>query len=309
MTKNQREGLFWMLAASAGYALLPTLVKTLYNNSNFGAIDVATWRFIFAVPVISMVVFFRHRAHSYQPSQKLPILQELILGAVFCVAVLTAFFALERLPASAYLLLYYTYPAIVLLFSLFLGETVRPKDLLALVLILFGVGLSVPDFSFVGAEDNLGIAFVLACAVSSAIYYLLEKRILEDVEDVSGASAYMMLGTLLTLLLLIPVRGLQLPQNSTTLLSLLGIATVATVLPIFAINLSLQKIGASQASMLSTMDLVLSMIAAVILLGEIVFPIQWLGAALIIGGVIVLELQPRHKINIHIHIPHRHKQD
>ena len=43
----------------------------------------------------------------------------------------------------------------------------------------------------------------------------------------------MMVGTLAVLLLLIPLRGLQMPQNALSLLLLFGIAALGTVLPIF----------------------------------------------------------------------------
>ena len=56
----------------------------------------------------------------------------------------------------------------------------------------------------------------------------------------------MMVGTLAVLLLLIPLRGLQLPQNALSIIMLVGIAALGTVLPIFAINLAIQRIGAAQ---------------------------------------------------------------
>ncbi len=42
------------------------------------------------------------------------------------------------------------------------------------------------------------------------------------------------------------------------------------------------------------------MIASMLILGEVIFAVQWLGAALIIGSVIVLQLRPRNRIHISI---------
>ena len=95
--------------------------------------------------------------------------------------------------------------------------------------------------------------------------------------------------------LLLPVFGLRLPDNGSTWLLLLGLGTVSTALPIFAMNTGIRKIGASQASIISTVEPVESMLLAVILLGEVVLPVQWLGAALIVLAVLLLELRPRRK--------------
>jgi len=165
---------------------------------------------------------------------------------------------------------------------------------------LTGVVLTVPDFQAAGGVDKFGLALVLANAAIVAIYYLLSKRALAGVVDVSGASAWMMLGTLFVLALLIPLRGLQMPPNALTLLMLLGIATLGTVLPVFGINLAIQRIGAAQASLISTVEPPLSMLVSMFVLGELILALQWVGAALIIGSVIVLQLRPRNRLDISI---------
>ena len=306
MTKNQREGLFWILLASSADALIPALAKTLYQTSSLSPMDMTIWRFIFAVPLIWILVFLRHRTHTYRPSQKVPVRKELFLGAIYCGVALTAFLAWERLPVSASVLLYYyTCPTMVVVLSFLMNEKVSLKDLLALLIVLLGVVLSVSDFTLTGADDIVGIGLAVASGVFAAIYYLAEKRLLKDVEDVSGASAYMLTGTLIVLLLLAPFSGLQLPQDPPALLGLFGIGAL-TVLTMFGINLCIQKVGASQAAMLSATDLVMIMIVSVVLLSETVFPIQWLGAALIVTGVVILELHPRYRLRIHIRLPHPH---
>lgn len=300
MTRDQRDGLLYMLAAAAGFAFMPTLVKTVYANSTFEPIDVSLWRFIFAVPLIWMLLFVRRRTQPTKRQGKVPIRNSLLLGVIFSGASLTAFFGLERLPASTFIVLFYTYPAMVVILSFFLGESIRRMAWIALGMALFGVALTVPDFTTEGAGDMIGVGFAIANAVVAAVYYLGSKRALAGVQDVFQASAYMMVGTLLTMLLLVPIRGIQFPNNLETLLSMLAIAIFCTVMPIFATNQGIQKIGASQASLISTAEPVMSMVVAMILLGEIILPIQWLGAAFIIGSVILLQLRPRTKAKVNI---------
>ncbi len=300
MSKRERDGFLWILVAAAGFAFIPTIVKTVYAHSTFEPLDLAVWRFVVAVPLMLLICLLNDRSRGQIGGRNIGFRDALFMGVLFAAAVLCAFLALQRLPGSTYVVLFFTYPAIIVVLSLFLGETIRLRAWLALMMALVGVGLTVPDFATPGAIDLVGVALSLANAAIVAVYYLSARRMLQGVEDISRASAFMMLGTLLVLLLSVPVRGLQTPQNAVTILGLFGIATLGTVLPVFATNIAIQRIGPARASLVSTVEPVLAMIVAMVFLGEIILGVQWLGATLIVGSVIMLQLRPRNKVNISI---------
>ena len=300
MTRRERQGYLWILLAAAGFSVMPTMVKSVYLQSSLQAMDIAIWRFVLAAPVMWALVWLTRRGTSAGKTSDAPARAMLLVGLVISAAVLMAFFALERLPASTYIVLFFSYPAMVVIMSSLLGEKIPPVAWLALALALTGIALTVPDFNAEGGADGLGVALALINAAIVAVYYLLTKRALHGVADVSGASAWMMLGSLLVFLLLILLRGLMLPPNPVTLLLLLGIALLGTVLPVFAVNLAIQRIGAAQTSLVSTVEPIMSMIVSMLILGEVIFAVQWLGAALIVGSVIILQLRPRNRIDMSI---------
>ena len=299
MSSRERAGIIWVLLAAGGFSVLPTLVKITFAHSTFAPMDIAIWRFLFAVPLMWGLVLVSRRNAPRKPKSDAPVRQAILIGMLLSAAVLLAFFGLERLPGSTYIVLFYSYPAMVVLLSRLLGEPIGARAWLALGLALTGVALTVPDLQ-AGGVDKIGVALVLANAAIVAVYYLLSKRALAGVLDISGSSAWMMLGTLFILALLIPLRGLQMPPNAHTLLMLLGIATLGTVLPVFGINLAIQRIGAAQASLISTVEPPMSMLVSMFVLGELILALQWVGAALIIGSVIVLQLRPRNRLDISI---------
>lgn len=300
MSSRERAGIVWVLLAAGGFSVMPTLVKITFANSTFAPMDIAIWRFLFAVPLMWALVLASRRNAPRKSKSDAPVRQAVLIGMLLSAAVLLAFFGLERLPGSTYIVLFYSYPAMVVLLSRLLGEPIGARAWLALGLALTGVVLTVPDFQAADGVDKFGVALVLANAAIVAIYYLLSRRALAGVVDISGASAWMMLGTLFVLALLIPLRGLQMPPNALTLLMLLGIATLGTVLPVFGINLAIQRIGAAQASLISTVEPPLSMLVSMFVLGELILALQWVGAALIIGSVVVLQLRPRNRLDISI---------
>ncbi len=300
MTRREREGIFWVLLAAACFSITPPLVKIVYLHSAFEPVDLAIWRFILAAPLMWAVVIIFRRANPARGPSDAPVKLALMIGAMLSTSVLAAFFALQRLPASTYIVLFYTYPAMVVLLSAALGEKLGYRAWLALAMALTGVFLTVPDFAGFDASDTLGLALVLGNAATVALFYILSKRALNGVLDMAGSSAWMMLGTLLVMLCLLPLRGLRMPPNPEMLLILAAIAVFGTVLPVFAINTAIQRIGAARTSLISTVEPPLSMIFSMLLLGEVIFLLQWLGAALIVGSVIVLQLRPRNRLDISI---------
>lgn len=300
MSRREREGFLWIILAASCFALTPTMVKLVYRLSSFEPMDIAIWRVILAVPIMWALVLLMRRSARKPLSNHMPVGKLLFIGLIVSAAVLCAFYALERLPGSAYSVLLYTYPAMVALLSRLLGDEIHKRTWRALALALLGVALTVPDLSAAGGADIAGIGLALLNAATIAIYYLLTRRALAGVENVSQASAVMMVGSLFSMLTLIPARGLLMPEGASTLLLLLGIAILGTVTPVFAINQALQRIGAAQASLVSTVEPVLAMLVAMLVLGEAVLGLQWLGAALIVGSVIALQLRPRNRIDLNI---------
>ena len=300
MTRKEREGFLWIILAAAGFSVLPSLVKLTYLHSTFEPLDIAIWRFILAAPVIWSLALFRRRSPLAAPKEALPVKRLLVIGALVAAAVMASFFSLERLPGSVYVVLLYAYPAMVALLSRLQGDAIHARTYIALGLALSGVALTVPNFMTAGDADTLGLGLALLNAAIIAIYYMLTKRALDGVVDVSRASAVMMAGALCILLMLAPMRGLRLPQNPLTVFLLLGIGVFGTVLPVIGVNIAVQRIGAAQASLVSTVEPVMSMIVSMLILGEAIFAMQWLGAALIVGSVLVLQLKPRNRIDLSI---------
>jgi drug/metabolite transporter (DMT)-like permease len=69
-------------------------------------------------------------------------------------------------------------------------------------------------------------------------------------------------------------------------LNLAGLAVVSTVVAGMTLLLGLSRLGPAPAALVATLEPVLTLVWAVLLLGESLQPIQVVGAALVIAGVI-----------------------
>jgi drug/metabolite transporter (DMT)-like permease len=79
--------------------------------------------------------------------------------------------------------------------------------------------------------------------------------------------------------------GLALPRDARALLSITEIAAVSTVVSMIAFLAGMALVGPSRASVLSSLEVLVTLVLAFLLLGERLTPPQWAGAALILGAV------------------------
>lgn len=297
LQSNQRKGDLFILLTAGGYSLVPLWVKTL-QAAGLSSVDIATWRFILAVPLFWALVVARRNQDSApsagEIARRLPTLSLLGMGLLLAIAALTAFTGLERLPAGTFVVLFYTYPAMVAVFSALRGERLTGRSWLALGLTSIGIILATPDVSEGLKGDNLpGVLLAFLNAFEVAIYMLVSARLLKGHKATTQGSALAVTGALIGFLVLLPFRQMQIPQITSNWLNLIGLAGFSTVFTVFFLNAGIQKIGATRASILSTAEPLLTLVLSAIFLGEWMQPVQLLGGAFILASVILLQLPKR----------------
>lgn len=285
-SSSQSGGTLYILLSAAGYSIFVVWVKNI-QATGLGPLDIGFWRFLFAAPVFWLVVWALRQP---PPSRALPRLGLIGMGCFLTLAALTAFAGLERIPASTFIVLFYTYPAIVAIFSVFLGDRLPLTGWLALALTLAGIAFTVPDFGGGLSGDNLiGVGLALLNALVVAVYFLMSSRLLRGHTALARASAWSITGALLLMAAIAPFRAVEAPQETAAWVNLLGLATFSTVFPVFFLNAGIQKVGAARAAVIGTIEPILTLMFAAIFLGERMTLPQLFGGALILGGIILLQ--------------------
>lgn len=292
-----RKGVLLIVSSAVGFAFLPIITRSIYAlTPDFKPTDIGFWRFFFACLTIWSLIFLRERRVSLRPLT-VPLATSALLGGIYAFSAVSAFFGLQRINASLFIVLFYTYPAMVALLSLVMGKRLRLTAWVALSMTLFGIMLTVPDLSQLQADDLVGVITAFLNAFSVALYFVLSSRLLRGSRDLARSTASIMSVTLLVIVASAPlVGGVSVPPNSGTWLLLLALAFVATVIPIFSMTAGIQLIGAPQASIISAIEPALAVLLATLILGESVMPTQWLGTAFIVSAVILLQLNPRRSL-------------
>lgn len=286
---TRRDGVILIVLSVLGYSLFPVWVRFL-SDTGLSALDIATWRFLLAVPLVWLAVSVRGRQPLRIP---LPRRGLLLAGMIMTVAAITGVAGIQLLPAAVYVLLFYSYPAMVALISVARGERLARAEWLALGLTLVGIALTMPDLG-TGLEqggNTLGVIYALVNALAVAVYYVITARLLKGCDDTPRASAYSVTGALLPLLVYALVQGVAMPDSGVTWLLLLGFALVSSVLPMVTLNAGIQRLGPSRAAILSMFEPLLTLLWSFLILGDLIQPIQLVGGALILGSLVLLQLR------------------
>jgi drug/metabolite transporter (DMT)-like permease len=211
-----------------------------------------------------------------------------LLGAVvYTGQSLTYFIALRTLPASLVVLIAYIYPSLVVVAGwIFLGRKVSIWHGVALAASFVGVAMLVG-----GARFQIAWALVFAIA-SPAIYtgyILIGERVMRSVPAV-GASAVIMSGAALAFCVLAAFsHELAPPRNVNGWAVAIGIALLPTMLAISLFLAGLPRIGAARAALISTWEPVVTVILAVVLLGDRLSAVQVAGGVLVLLAVVVVQ--------------------
>ena len=88
-----------------------------------------------------------------------------------------------------------------------------------------------------------------------------------------------------------PFSALALPLDAYALMLLL--ATVCTVLPVFATAEALRRVGANLVAIVGAVGPVATILLGFIILGETLTALQLAGALLVVGGVLLVTIRPK----------------
>lgn len=284
---NSRRGMMYMLLAATGYSFFTIWVKVV-QSAGMAPQDIALWRFLLAAPLFWLALrLLRLPA----PERRLPRLKLLGVGTFIAVAALSAFTGLQYLPASTFIVLFYTYPAMVAVLSALLGERLPLQGWAALGLTLVGVALTVPDFGEGVSENSwTGVALALFNALVVATYYIVSGRVLRGYRAINQVGAYTVTGALLVFAALAPFRTVTAPPTWGAWGGILGLATLSTVFPVFFLNRGIQQLGAARAAILGMIEPMMTLIWAALLLGERMELPQIIGGGLILASIVLLQL-------------------
>ena len=275
------KGAFLIILSAIAFGAIAIFAKAAYSA---GSDPISVLFFRFSIASVIMIPWGIFGKISFPRGRFL--LGLMLMGGIGYVSVSFCYFtALTMASAGLVAILLYLYPAIVTLFSVLLfKERMTWIKLIALVLAITGTVLTIGPG---GGGKLLGILLAMTAPFIYSAYILVGSRILREV-TVLSSSIVVMISASLVFGGAVAVKGLHLPQTWEGWGGVLGIAILSTVIAIITFFAGLERVGPTNASVLSTFEPMTTVVLAILFLGEEIGPTRIVGGSLILVAVILL---------------------
>jgi drug/metabolite transporter (DMT)-like permease len=275
------QGVLWIVLSAAGFGAMAIFAKIAYREE----VSLTSMLFLrFTIAGLLLAAWGLWQGMRWPRGKDL--LWVAAMGAIGYVGQAFCYFsALKYASAGLVGLLLYLYPAIVTVLSAWVfRRRIGAARGWAVAAALAGTALTVGgDLQ----SQPLGILFGIGGALIYSIYIIAGEGVMPRVVALPAATV-VMLSAAVVYGGAASAEGLALPGSIEAWLAVLAIAIFSTLLAILGFFKGLEKLGASDASTLSTLEPLVTIGLAMLVLGETITGVQMAGGALILAAVIYL---------------------
>ena len=273
-------GILLIAISAASFGTLAIFGRYAYTDG----MDTFTVLFIrFGSSAVFMTVVLLLRKEHFPRGQ---ILAQLVgMGALGYVGQSFMYMTAIKYASSGLVaLLLYLYPMFVFILSvMILHEKVTSVKVISLALAVVGAALTVDP----NGGQLIGALMAIAAALIYSVYIIVGTNVVKHISAVQSsaiifASAGMVYGMLTF------ANGAHFPASNSGWLAMLGMIVFSTIIPVVTFLAGLERIGPTNAAMLSTLEPVVTVLLAAWLFGERLMPIVLVGGGLILLAVILL---------------------
>ncbi|HYR01815.1 MAG TPA: EamA family transporter [Syntrophobacteria bacterium] len=291
MLSGSSKGYLCVVAAAIMWAISGTTGKALFE-SGMTPMEVVQFRATLASLLLALVFLVRRR--DLFRIRRADIGYFLLLGGVAMALVqVTYFYAISKLQVAAAILLQYMAPILVALFSMcFWKERPTATKLGALVLSFVGCYLVVGGYNLQFVQMNrVGILWGLGAAVCYAGYALLGERGMHRYSPWTVLFYALAFSALSWHIFYEPFHYLRAGYSFTQWTGLGYIAVFGTAIPFGLYFVGINYVRSTRAMITATLEPISAGFIAYLFLGEALAPLQILGAVLVIGAIVLLQLR------------------
>lgn len=279
LLSSQLQGVLFVFVSALLYSTLPILCKIAYA-SGLTSVQALLLRYLIAFMVLSLYLGFRW--HMRIVSWKAMVLLQ---GLVMISSGLCFFNSLQFLSAGLTIVIFFSHPVLVAILAILIfKEPFRRRVAAGITLAVSGLVLVSGLFQGHFTTSAQGLAWIVAASVLYALYSLIGQRTVECDNPLVIANSIALvsicfLGTVFR------EAGFLLDLSVRQVLAGLGLGLLDTVLAISFFLKGVQKIGATRATLVGSVEPVLTIILAFFLLGERLDLIELIGSGMVLASM------------------------
>lgn len=288
---NVLKGVFLVGLGATSYGMLATFVKIAYGEG-FTTPEVTIAQFVYGILGMLLINVFQKakKGNDVIKASKKNITQLMLAGTSLGMTSIFYYLAVKYIPVSIAIVLLMQTVWMGVLFEMIL-EKKRPSNqkIISVIIILFGTALATNLTQSKVELDWRGIVLGLMAATSFTTTMFTANRLATHVSS-AQRSLYMLLGGAVI------VTGFAIATQTTPfnfeIFMKWGIilALFGTIIPPLLFNAGFPLTGIGLGSIVSALELPVSVLMAYFLLSEKVSLIQWIGIILIILAIVIMNV-------------------
>lgn len=281
-----RSGLLLVGLAVFFFSTSPVLVR--WAAISLTSFEIAAWRLLLAGVLVLGVAALRRE--SFTVLARWPMF--VLIGLVAAVHFGAYIASLSFTTIAHSLALVYTAPIFSALLSWWvLGETLRPRQWLGIVIAVVGVAIMAGFEPRFDRTMLIGDALALVSALTFAVYSIAGRRQRHQASLLVYAGAVYLVGGLW----LLPLAATSFSAGGYTLLAIVSIVALA-VIPLglghTLYNAALRRTRATTVNLIATQEVTGGILLGIVLLGEIPSPVTLLGIGVTLAGIMLVLFEP-----------------
>lgn len=288
--ENRRIGIALVLTSAVAFAVGPTAAKVALDNGANVLTVVAVRGLIGAALLALLVILFRQDFRIGRTALRWC----LACAAFSAVMVYGLIGAVAYIPVSVAILIFFVHPIVIAVIVHWRGrggDRLTGGKLLLALAALAGLALALaPTFDTL---DMTGIALAALAAITICGSILCGARAQQHATSTQVNLYVTALGGAAFAVIASALGAWSWPVNAAGWLGIVaaGVGIAVGLLCFFA---SFRYLSPVRATMLSNAEPLLSIVLAAVILGQWLSPVQWLGAAIMIGAIVLFEAAGRH---------------
>lgn len=251
--------------AAATYGMNPLFALPLYK-AGMNPDSVLFFRYLFAIPVLGMMIVARGRSFKLKRKEVLPLI---IMGLLVALSSLALFQSYNYMDVGIASTLLFVYPILVaLIMWIAFKEKLTLPIVLCILLALGGIGLLYKSGD--GSTLNLtGIILVMISALSYAIYIVgVNQSTLKNLATLSLTFYVLLFGLVLFLVRVDFGQSLRVAETWYLWGNLIALAIFPTAISFLCTTQAIQYIGSTPTAILGALEPLTAVFFGVVVFGE-----------------------------------------
>ncbi|MBE8723751.1 EamA family transporter [Flavobacterium hungaricum] len=288
---NVLKGVFLVAIGATTYGMLATFVKMAYSEG-YTTAEVTTSQFIYGIMGILLINLFQKIKNKNTTLKATPknIFSLMLAGTSLGMTSLFYYLAVKYIPVSIGIVLLMQTVWMGVLLEMILEKKLPSKQkVIAVIIVLFGTVLATNIINNDIELDWRGLIWGILAAASFTTTMFTANRVATEISS-AQRSLYMLLGGA-TIVFSFAFATQITPFNFEIFLKWgIVLALFGTIIPPMLMNAGFPLTGIGLGSIVSALELPVSVMMAFVLLNEKVILSQWIGIILIILAIIIMNV-------------------